>query len=187
MKKKSGVTLTEIMLALAILGFAVIPMAGMIHYVMSSSREQDAEGIASNLAKEEMNRLLYVIRRDNLLMNARTPRPWSFAESGFLMETRGNIYEGVYVVFPHENADLVFDIPILEFHNPYDCKDGKEEHQDIIDPDPAPMNIADVYPEIAEPLMADILLRVRWRTPRGNFREPDQLTLVARRSFLVTD
>ena len=187
MSKKAGVTLTEIMLAVAILAFAILPMAGIIHFVMSGSREQDAEGIAANLAKEEMNRLLYVINRDNLLMNAQTPRPWSFAESGFLMETRGNVYEGMYVVFPHDNSNLNFNVPVLEFHNPYDCADGKESHNNIVDATPESLNMAQVYPEIGEPLMADILLRVRWRTPRGNFRDPDQLTLVARRSFLVTE
>ncbi len=121
-KKTSAVTLTELLISISILAFIILPIFGLLNYTNRGTREQDAEGIAANLAKEEMNRLMFVISRDNLLDGAGTPQPWSF---GADHDVKGNSFSGEYTVYPFTSAELNFSLPNFKFHDPMTCSSGK--------------------------------------------------------------
>ena len=182
MRNRFGVSLTEVILAVSILALSVLPIAGMMSYTLRGTRDQDAEGIAANLAKEEMNRLLFVISQENLFENARTPRNWTRGN----VEVKGNIFEGTYVVYPHDNASVRFTVSNFVFHDPQECSDGAESVGGVVGA-PVTRTIAETYPAIGDALMADIIMRIRWRSPAGDFLPQNQLTLVARRTFLVRE
>ena len=181
-QKRKGITLTEIMLAVAILGFIILPIFGLLNYTNRGTREQDAEGIAANLAKEEMNRLMFVISRDNLLSGAGSAQAWSF---GADYEVKGNKFTGEYTVFPFNNTELAFAIPAFKFHDPMGCNNGIEANAAGALEAPKTMTLAEVYPDSAHKCrLADIRLVVRWRLPSGEYNDISQLQLLARRAFL---
>lgn len=179
---KNGITLIEIMLAVAIMAMAVIPIFGMLTYSNRGTREQDAEGIAANLAKEEMNRLMNVVTRGNLLSNPGSTKSWSIGTQ----EIKGNIFEGEYTVFPTSNSNLNFTIPQMNFHDPGLCPTGKETQSSVLDT-AISVKVSEVLPDLPGGVMiADILLRVKWRMPYEKTFDPKrEFILVARRSFLV--
>jgi len=180
----SGVTLTELMIAVGILAFVVLPIFGLLQYTNRGTREQDAEGIAANLAKEEMNRLMYVISRDNLLSGAGAAQPWSF---GADYEFKGNTFSGEYTVYPFSSDELSFSIPQFTFHDPMGCAggDGKESNVAATIGAPKNMTIAEVFPDTAgECRLADIKLLVKWKVPSGEYNETNQFELLARRAFI---
>jgi len=178
---KQGVTLIEIMLAVSIMAMAVIPIFGMLTYSNRGTREQDAEGIAANLAKEEMNRLMNVVTRTNLLSGSGSPQAWSLG----MHDIKGNIFSGEYTVFATSNSNLNFSIPQMTFHDPRLCPTGKETKSGVL-ASPIPVKISDVLPDLPGDMIADIMLRVKWRMPyESSFDPKKEFILVARRSFLV--
>jgi hypothetical protein len=171
------------MIAVSILAFVILPIFGLLQYTNRGTREQDAEGIAANLAKEEMNRLMYVISRDNLLSGAGSLQPWSF---GADYDFKGNKFSGEYSVHPFSSSELSFSIPTFIFHDPMRCA-GNGQEQDVagtIGPAKT-MTLAEVYPDSAgECRLADIRLVVKWKVPSGEYNETNQFELLARRAFV---
>lgn len=185
LKNHSAVTLPELLISVSILAFVILPIFNLLNYTNRGTREQDAEGIAANLAKEEMNRLMFVISRDNLLIGAGTAQPWSF---GADHEVKGNKFSGEYTVYPFTNAELDFTLPIFKFHDPMSCSAGLESNPgSALDPTKK-MKISDVYPDSAGLCrLADIRLVVKWRLPSTSYNNISQFELVARRAFLVKE
>ncbi|HPT46170.1 MAG TPA: hypothetical protein PLM07_09750 [Candidatus Rifleibacterium sp.] len=181
-KPTAAITLTEIMIAVAILGFVILPIFGLLNYTNRGTREQDAEGIAANLAKEEMNRLMYVISRDNLLSAAGSAQTWSFGSD---YDVKGNKFTGAYTVFPFSNDELGFIIPAFKFHDPMGCNNGLEANPgSALDPAKT-MTLAAVFPDSADKCrLADIRLVVRWHLPGGEYNSTSQFQLLARRAFV---
>ena len=68
-KKNKAVTLTEILVAVVMLAVAGLPIFGLMNFSSRGTREQSAEAEAGNLAKEEMNRLMYVADYNELINN----------------------------------------------------------------------------------------------------------------------
>lgn len=181
-RQNAGVTLTELMIAVGILAFVVLPIFGLLQYSNRGTREQDAEGIAANLAKEEMNRLMYVISRDNLLSGAGAAQPWSF---GADYDIKGNKFSGEYTVYPFSSSELAFSIPKFIFHDPMTCSSGVESSPGTTLDTPDTKTIAWVYPDTAgECRLADIRLVVRWHVATGDYNDVNQFELLARRAFI---
>jgi len=181
-KSRTGVTLTELMIAVGILAFVILPVFGLLQYTNRGTREQDAEGIAANLAKEEMNRLMYVISRDNLLSGAGAAQPWSF---GADHDVKGNKFSGEYTVYPFTSAELNFAIPKFVFHDPMNCSSGVESNPGGTLGAADSMSIAEVYPDTAGLCrLADIRLVVRRHVPGGEYNDTNQFELLARRAFV---
>lgn len=155
-------------------------MVGLLDYTNRGSREQDAEGIAANLAKEEMNRLMFVIERDSLIEDSPAVKQWSYAASH---NVKGNEFFGEYRVFMHPNSSLDLMIPQMNFHDPLSCAAGGEVNTGV-NGTPVPMNLDTVYPG-APTLLVDIILRIRWKTPARDFEPHNEIVLVGRRAFLV--
>lgn len=181
-----GLTLVEIMMAVSILAFIILPVVGLLNYSNRGTREQDAEGIAANLAKEEMNRLMYVVTRENLLEAEANPTTWSL---GADYDVKGNKFSGEFSVYPHSSSDLSFSVPQFKFHDPQKCSGGYETDPGNTLESPEPMTLAEVYPDSAsECRLADILLVVKWRVASEDDYDPrNQFKLIARRAFLVTE
>jgi type II secretory pathway pseudopilin PulG len=176
-----GMTLVEIMMAVAILGAIILPIVGLLDYSNRGTREQDAEGIAANIAKEKMNQLLFELSKTNLLAGANT------AETEVI---KGNVFQWEYTVHQWGASELGFNIPQFRFHDPQLCAGGggvESDHENALDA-PKTMNLADVYPDAAgETYMADISLIMKWRLPNQSaFDDRNQFQLFARRTFLVT-
>lgn len=170
---RSGMNLVDIMLAISILAFAILPVAGLLDYANRGTREQDAEGIAANLAKEEMNSLMYVIDQTNLLNGAPGTKNWNI---------KGNEFESQYAVYPHNNNSLDFSVPQMNFHDPINCSGG-EVNSGVVGA-PVPMNLDVLYPGLP-PLLVDIAFTIRWRLPGKAFEPQNEITLIGRRAFLV--
>ncbi len=182
LRPTSAVTLTEIMVAVAILGSIILPIFGLLSYTNRGTREQDAEGIAANLAKEEMNRLMFVITRGNLIDDAGTPRTWSFGPDH---DVKGNKFSGEYTVFPFTSGELAFSIPSFKFHDPMLCNNGIEANPAGALEAPKTMTIAQVYPDSAGNCrLADIRLVIRWHLPGGEYEAKNQFQILARRAFV---
>ncbi len=180
MKKRRGLTLVEIMMAIGILGAIIIPVLGLLDYSNRGTREQDAEGIAANLAKEKMNQLMFVISRDNLLANAGTTSTENI---------KGNDIAWKYQVYTFSNAELGFSVPQFKFHDPQICASGYESSPGTVLDAPKTMTLEEVYPDAtAEIRMVDINMTVKWKLPnQGAYDDRNQFQLVARRTFLVTE
>lgn len=180
-----GVTLTELMVATAIMAFVILPIFNLLNYTNRGTREQDAEGIAANLAKEEMNRLMFIITSENLLAGAGAAQEWSF---GADYDVKGNKFSGEYTVYPFSNTELAFSIPKFVFHDPMNCSAGLENNPSATLTGPQTMTIAEIYPGSADICrLADIRLLVKWRLPSGEYDETSQLELLARRAFIVKE
>ncbi|GAB4269982.1 MAG: hypothetical protein Kow0029_06420 [Candidatus Rifleibacteriota bacterium] len=176
MKSKKGTTLVEIMLAVGILALAILPMVGLINYSNRGTREQDAEGIAANIAKEQMNRLLNVVERDNLVAGAGDVTTFN---------VKGNDIATDYTIFEHSNASIDFTVPQMTFHDPQGCSDGAEANTSVLGT-PKNYALSEIYPTIGTTLI-DIRLRVRWKTPGKDFDPRNEFILLGRRAFLVKE
>lgn len=180
--RNKGTTLVEIMMAVSILAFVILPVLGLLNYSNRGTREQDAEGIAANLAKEEMNWLMFVATSDNLLDANGVPTLWRVGEK----VVKGNVFRGEYTTYPFTSGELSFDVPKFKFHDPQDCAGGLESSPGTALDGTDPMTIAEVYPDIAaECRLIDIRLVVQWRLPSGEYDDRNQFQLIARRAFLV--
>ena len=175
----SGITLVEIMIAVAILGAVIIPVVALLDYSNRGTREQDVEGIAANLAKERMNKLLFVVSRDNLISNSGTVTTESI---------KGNDISWEYQVYQFSNSEIGFTVPQFKFHDPQICSSGQEANPGGALDSPKTMTLAEVYPDDTTCRMADIKMTVKWKLPnQSTYDDRNQFDLIARRTFLVTE
>lgn len=186
-KKRRAVTLAEILVAVVTLAIAALPMFGLLSFSSRGTREQEAESEAVNLAKEEMNRLMYVISQENLLDNAGSDIPCTFAGATTEVMRKGNLFKGFYTVYPHTNAGVYLKVPKMKFHKPQECNTGAEMHDNVVDPEMITMSLQDLYPKNDKPLLVDIYLEITWRLPSQSAESVPQnkIVLAGRRYFNV--
>ncbi|MBQ2592593.1 MAG: type II secretion system protein [Candidatus Riflebacteria bacterium] len=190
--KNKAVTLTEILVAVVMLAVAGLPIFGLMNFSSRGTREQSAEAEAGNLAKEEMNRLMYVANYDDLLDNTNPNNvklnvACQFAENKTEVVRKGNIFKGTYSIYPHKNEDVKFKIPKLKFHKPQLCSAGGESQSSVVDlTQPEELSLKDLYPDVETPLLIDIYLEIQWKLPADkNFPEKNKLILYGRRYHTV--
>ena len=182
---KKGINLVEIMIAIGIMAFIILPVMNLLDYTNRGTREQDAEGIAANLAKEEMNRLMYVVDRENLVA-ATGGETWSF---GADHNVKGNLFTGNYTVYTWDTSELDFMVPKFKFHDPQGCSSGVESQPDNCLETAEEKPLSDIYidaTEAAKCKMMDIVLEVKWKLPnQDDYLDKNQFKLIGRRTFLV--
>ena len=187
-KTKRAVTLTEILLAIVILAFSALPIVGLLSYANRGTREQSAEAEAGNLAKEEMNRLMYVAPYEELVKEGNTgdtnPHDVVFPDGNITVTKKGNEYKGVYYIYPHDNDKIIFKVPKMIFHQPQKtCSAGGESSGlKIVDDEPDTISVKKLFPNNKIPLLADIYLEIQWKYPSEKvYSEKNKLILYGRR------
>ncbi len=188
--KKNAITLVEILIAVFILAISGLPIFGLISFSTRSTREQEAESEVVNLAKEEMNRLMYVATYDEIMAAAGGGKDCTFASfsggSGVTeVNRKGNTFKGKYFVYPHENSEIKFKIPKLKFHAPQGCSDGAEKNSDVVEDGFMPeMSLEELYPHYGKKMLVDICLEIQWKPAYQNtYPEKNKLVLYGRRYF----
>ena len=165
-KKNKAVTLTEILVAVVMLAVAGLPIFGLMNFSSRGTREQSAEAEAGNLAKEEMNRLMYVADYNELINNVKQDVPCKFADGKDKVIRKGNEFFGFYTIYPHKNGDVKFKIPKMTFHKPQLCSAGGETQDNIVNEE----NSEDIY------------LEIRWKLPaEKKYNDKNKLILYGRR------
>ena len=187
-KHKIAVTLTEILVAIVMLAFAALPIVGLLSFANRGTREQSAEAEAGNLAKEEMNRLMYVTPYLDLVKTGNTgdsnPHDCLFAGNQLTVTRKGNEFKGTYYIYEHKNEDIKFQIPKMIFHQPQEkCSDGGEySGKKIVDDTPETITVAQLYPDNKIPLLIDIYLEIIWKLPsQKDYPPKNKLILYGRR------
>ena len=168
-------TLIEIVLAILILAMSLLPIFGILTSSGAASRSQKAEGVAAGLAKEQMNRYMYVLEKANVVSGA-----WGLGNP-YLVE--GNIYEGDVSVVTYGDGVINMDVPeVAPAHNYRSCSTAGEAQgvtfNDVV-------KTVQVIRNTTIVSLADIKLVVRWRLPsEPTFKATNYIVLVARRAFL---
>ena len=182
-KTKTAVTLTEILVAVVMLAVAGLPIFGLLNFSTKGTREQSAEAEAGNLAKEEMNRLMYVVDYNVLLENLKQDIPCKFADGKEKVIRKGNEFKGFYTIYPHKNEDVKFKVPKMTFHKPQECSSGGETHSSVVDLNKTEiLSLKDLYPDVDIPLLVDIYLEISWKLPVDKeYKEKNKLILYGRR------
>ncbi len=183
-KTKKAVTLTEILVAVVMLAVAGLPIFGLLNFSTKGTREQSAEAEAGNLAKEEMNRLMYVEKFDNLLINAGQDIPCKFAEGLEKVVRKGNEFRGFYTIYKVPNSLINFTVPKMKFHKPQDCSNGSAEtHTGVVD-GPETVNIVDLIDPDKKnnTFLVDIYLEIQWKLPAEKvYSDKNKFILYGRR------
>lgn len=181
---KKAVTLTEILVAVVMLAAAGLPIFGLLNFSAKGTREQSAEAEAGNLAKEEMNRLMYVEKFDSLLVNAGQDIPCKFAEGKDKVVRKGNEFQGFYTIYKIPNNLINFTVPKMKFHKPQDCSAGSAEtHTGIVEGQDT-VNIVDLIDpdKKNDTFLVDIYLEIQWKLPSEKvFSDKNKLILYGRR------
>lgn len=181
-KKTKAVTLTEILVAVVMLAVCGLPIFGLLNFSTKGTREQSAEAEAGNLAKEEMNRLMYVVDYNELLINTTHDVPCKFAEGKDKVIRKGNEFKGIYCIYPHENSKVKFKIPKMKFHNPQECASNGENHPNVVESLPEEITLDKLYPNVKDPMLVDIYLEVSWKLPsEKEYSDKNKLVLYGRR------
>lgn len=183
-KTRKAVTLTEILVAVVMLAVAGLPIFGLLNFSSRGTREQSAEAEAGNLAKEEMNRLMYVAPFDELLLNAGNEIPCKFAEGKEKVIRKGNEFKGFYVVYKVPNSLINFTVPKMKFHKPQLCSNGNLETQTNVVEGEETVNIVDlVDPDKKNnTFLVDIYLELQWKLPADkDYSDKNKLILYGRR------
>lgn len=181
---KKAVTFAEILMAVVILAVAGLPIMGILSFTNRGTREQSAEAEAGNLAKEEMNRLMYVEDYSELLKNIDLDVPCKFAEGKDIVVRKGNQFKGIYRIYPHKNEDVKFKIPKMVFHKPQDCEAGGETHRSgvVSTTEFEELSLKDLYPKVTDPMLVDIYLELQWKLPQDKTYPPkNKFVLYGRR------
>ena len=180
-KKTKAVTLTEILVAVVMLAVCGLPIFGLLNFSNRGTREQSAEAEAGNLAKEEMNRLMYVVDYEELLKNPGANVPCKFAEGKDKVVIKGNEFQGFYSIYEHDNSKVKFKIPKMKFHNPQDCIANGEIHSDVVN-STEEISLAQLYPGVDKAMLVDIYLEISWKLPNEKvYSEKNKLILYGRR------
>ena len=183
-KKIKAVTLTEILVAVVMLAVAGLPIFGILNFSTRGTREQSAEAEAGNLAKEEMNRLMYVAPFAELLTNAGEDIPCKFAEGKEKVIRKGNEFKGFYTIYKVPNSLIDFTVPKMKFHKPQDCSVGSgETHTGVVEGQET-VNIVDlVDPDKKDnTFLVDIYLEIQWKLPADKvYSDKNTLILYGRR------
>ena len=181
---KKAVTLTEILVAVVMLAVAGLPIFGLLNFSAKGTREQSAEAEAGNLAKEEMNRLMYVEKFDDLLVNAGQDIPCKFAEGKDKVVRKGNEFIGFYTIYKVPNSLINFTVPKMKFHKPQDCSVGSlETHNNVVEGS-EDVNIVDLIDPDKKnnTFLVDIYLEIQWKLPADKaYSEKNKLILYGRR------
>ncbi len=189
---RAGVSLIEIMVALAILASFLLPTFHLLVNFTGASRQQKVEGLAANLAKEEMNWWLSVAS-GSYYTSSVDLTGWN-SRLG-TVELDGNQVELAMKVRRHEGTRLVMNFPVFQWHDFVNggggyspCKDGIEQRVLASGTDvlirterldhwsPERSRQVDFY---------DLLLRVRWKLPNeSDFAAVNTRYLLSRRAIL---
>ncbi len=178
--KKNGTTLLEVLPAVAMLALAMIPMFGLMSSSNTASRIQKIEGVAANLAKEEMNKWMYVID------------PTSFPDDGveeyvngapFIVE--GNEVEIKVRVYRHQNTSTNVKYPDFVWHDfRTTCPDSTEGNNLDSKTNQVTRTIEEVTRDATRPRLIDIVMQVRWKTPTTSWSDVNKFFLVSRRGWM---
>ncbi|OIP23459.1 hypothetical protein AUK22_09760 [bacterium CG2_30_54_10] len=179
MNMKNGTTLIEVVLATLILALSMLPIFGIMSYTGGATRNQKAEGVAAGLAKEEMNRWMYALKKANVTTGT---HDWSFGP-GFNVE--GNLFSGVVTVYKYGDAEVKVAYPEIEPHDYQSCSAVGESRMltaaDFITQE----KFLDKIRKPADDALADISVVVTWRLPNEATARPvNRIQLVGRRAFL---
>ena len=184
-KTRKAVTLAEILVAVVMLAVAGLPIFGLLNFSSRGTREQSAEAEAGNLAKEEMNRLMYVVPFDELLVNTGDNKiPCKFADGKDKVIRKGNEFTGYYSVYKVPNSLINFTIPKMEFHKPQLCSVGNLETKTGIVKGEETVNIVDlVDPDKKDnTFLVDIYLEIQWKLPADKvYSDKNKLIIYGRR------
>ncbi|HEY9070083.1 MAG TPA: hypothetical protein VIV61_07480 [Candidatus Ozemobacteraceae bacterium] len=174
-----GTSFAEVILAVAIMMFAMLPIFGMMSSSNTATRMQKIEGVAANLAKEEMNRWMYILD------------PESFPADGVeypvdVQPIEGNEVEIKVWVYRHENTTTNVVYPKFEWHDFRACVGGSEHNNLDGKTTPFTRPVQEVTRDEAPKTfrLVDIVLRARWRTPNTAWSEVNQFFLVSRRGYM---
>ncbi|HNV71497.1 MAG TPA: hypothetical protein PKO06_17465 [Candidatus Ozemobacteraceae bacterium] len=176
---RAGITFVELCLAVIILAMALLPIFGLMSASNTATRQQKAEGVAANLAKEEMNRLLYVITRTNCetMQSAEIEN----------RDVEGNVFRITKQFFFYDNTAFNVTYPEVQWHDMRQCTGGIETNMlnTATHIKTREKNLLEVTQE-SQMMIADVVLKIEWRLPNeADFKPTSFLNLVARRAFLV--
>ncbi len=188
-----GVSLIEILAAVAIMALFLMPVFHMLVSFSTASRQQKSEGVAANLAKEEMNWWMLIASSSYLESSAVSFQNWNFRRP--TVDIEGNQFELGMKIRKHPGIDLRMVYPRFEWHDFLNggagyspCKDGIEQRilasgSDVV------MKIerlGDISPDRAIRVgFYDLLLRVRWKMPNENdFSQTNTRFILSRRAIL---
>jgi type II secretory pathway pseudopilin PulG len=181
MKRYSGYTLLEIILAVAVLAFALVPIFSMLSSSGAATREQKAESVAANLAKEKMNWLMVVANATNLS---------NFESGEQTVDTvflEGNEFQVSARTRKLLDTEVAVVYPKFDWHDIRSCTGGIEVHDisSAFSTENKKINEVVRHPDAGNFHLMDIFLRVKWKLPNeSGFKEKNQLILVSRRAFL---
>jgi len=185
------VSFVEVILAVAILATAMLPIFGIISSSGFATRFQKAEIVAANLAKEEMNRWLYEFPKGKFEQyftspGANQPIEWSL---GNPYSVEGNLFEGRIKMEKHLDSTVSFSFPVLTWHSFLTtCPDGSEQNEHTATKPlftEAKKDFGNLIgPGSGNYHIVDILLKVRWKLPSEvQFNPNNQFVVLARRFF----
>jgi prepilin-type N-terminal cleavage/methylation domain-containing protein len=189
---RSGVSLIEIMVAVAILASFLLPTFHLLVSFTGASRQQKVEGLAANLAKEEMNWWLYVASA-SYYATAVDLSKWNTRLG--TVEIDGNQVELAMKVRRHEGTRLVMNFPVFQWHDFVNggggygpCRDGIEQRVLASGTDVTirTERLDQLSPERARQVdFYDLLLRVRWKLPtEADYAPANTRYLLSRRAIL---
>lgn len=187
--EKGGTTLVEIVLAVAILAFAMMPIFGLMSFSNSSSRMQKVEGVAANMAKEEMNRWMFAMKPENFTNDGQVDQREENIE--------GNFYRVTVRAYRHPQTTLV-RYPRFKWHDfRTSCAGGREGNsltgstfveavsnksfEDVTHDSTAPLPAGETRKTFR---LVDVALEVQWRLPTGSYNNQNRLVLISRRGWM---
>ena len=171
------------MIAVAIMASTLVPIFYFLSASNTASRLQKAEGVGANLAKEELNRWLYVYSKTNFdSLSNNTETDWSLGNSFFV---EGNQFQGKIMVRKITDSELQMVFPKVKLHNFQACTGGESNAWGAGSfESPSPEDTVANIAKTSDYHLADIILKVKWRLPNDVFKPTNQLILVTRRAFL---
>jgi len=178
--RNNGTTLLEVLLAVAMLALAMIPMFGLMSSSNTASRVQKIEGVAANLAKEEMNKWMYVFDPGNFPNDGVE----DFVNGGpFIVE--GNEVEIKVRVYRHQNTSTNVKYPDFVWHDfRTSCPGGTEGNDLDSKTNELTRTIEEVTKDSTKPRLIDIAMQVRWRTPNTAWSDVNRFFLLGRRGWM---
>lgn len=179
--RRTGTTLLEVLIAVAMLAFAMIPMFGLMSSSNTASRVQKIEGVAANLAKEEMNKWMYILDPANFPNDG---VEWVVNGGPFNIE--GNEIEIKVWVYRHTNTSTNVKYPDFGWHDfRTTCADRSEGNNLDSLTTEVTRNIEEVTKGDSRTFrLIDIVMRVGWKTPVTTWSDVNSFFLVSRRGLM---